>query len=414
MARRLHRTGGDAQVTPDALLARRGGAPCSVDVPVSVAKAQDRELRTLFGGKGTRSVFDDLDLELSLCGPGDGRRSAPRIEWGRKLYTVTTAGEDYPKNGLDSTSLFTETRKMACPSFSIPAGPTYEMGTCPAANHSKKGGMRKKGSTYVCDGCYSLEGNYTYPNVAVAQAARLMWVRRQLQADPTGDGLGASLATAVEDYARNATLSSSPDGIGTRLVIELGIQQRGQLVVPICLPSVSGRRLMPVTTLLPTESGFADTDAYRVSENVPDGAVCGFFRIHDSGDFGVLADPGAWKAYVLAWVRVAERLPHVRFWAPTRMWMWKDLFKLQIPPNLVIRASGLSVGDPAPSVGEMGSGSVVLTKSQMEDVVGGWTGAAGETWACPVYVKEEKKSCIGAGCRACWIWKKTPIAYRWH
>lgn len=412
MARRLTRKGGDAQVTPDALLSRRGGAPVSIGAPVSVAKQRGDEIFSLFGSKGVRSVFDELTLEMKPCGAG---RSAPRVEWKNKIWTVSSTQKDYPKNGISSTSLFTETRKMGCPSFSIPAGPVYEMGTCPAANHSKKGGLREEGKTFVCDGCYSLEGNYIFPNVAIAQAARLMWLRRLLEGDPTGASLARAMASAIEDYARNATLSSSPDGLGSRLVLELGVQEHGRLVVPVKLPEIKQTRKMPVSTFLPPESGFEDTDAFRRAEGVPDGAVTGFFRIHDSGDLGALPEPAMWKAYLQSWVLVAEALPHVLFWAPTRMWMWKGLFKnVALPKNLAIRPSALHVDDEAPRVDGLIAGSAVLSKEQIVKTVSEWSGAAGQLWPCPVYGKEDEKSCIGAGCRACWIWKRTPVAYRWH
>lgn len=416
MARRLHRTGGMAQVTPDALLARRTGAPCSLDVPVSVARQRGDTLLSMFGDKGRRSVFDAVQIDLTLCNQ-DAKIGAPRLVFDRKIYSVNTENEDL-KASFGSTSLFTVTTKMACPSFSLPAGPTTEMGSCPAANQSKKGGLREQGRTFVCDGCYSLESNYVYANVAIAQAARLFWVRRHLKEDPSGVGLGQAFVTAIDDYARNATLSASRDGVGSRLVLELGTMNRGHLVVPVRLPSVSGTRLLPVSTPLPPDSGYRDTDDYRAQQNIPEGAVCGFFRIHDSGDYGVMTTPASWRAYANAWKVVAESLPHVHFWAPTRMWVWEDLMKSMapLPPNLSVRPSALHVDDEAPVVESLVAGSTVLGKPKMKQTVEGWTGAPGETWACPVYSQEsaDDKSCLGSGCRACWLWKKTPVAYKWH
>lgn len=417
MARRLHRTGGMAQVTPDALLARRTGAPCSLDVPVSAARKRgEKDLPSLFADSGRPSVFDKVMLELRLCAD-DPSIGAPRIVFDRKIYTVNSTKEDL-KASFGSTSLFTETTKMACPSFSLPAGPTPEAGTCPAANQSKKGGLRESGRTYVCDGCYSLESNYVYANVALAQTARLMWVRRILKEDPSGRMLGETFVRAIDDFARNATVSSSPDGVGARLVLELGVQEGGRLVVPVKLPSISTRRRMPVSTPLPTESGFRDTDDWRQKKGVPDGTVCGFFRIHDSGDFGVLTNPAAWKAYGRAWREVAEALPHVQFWVPTRMWMWDDLVKDlgPLPDNLSVRPSALHVDEEAPVVEGLTAGSAVFSKDRMKAAIESWTGAAGETWSCPVYSQQnvEDKSCMGSGCRACWLWKNTAVAYKWH
>lgn len=411
MARRLYRTGGDQQVSPDAILARRGGAPCSIGVPVSVARERGLPIAPLFSTKGVRSVFDGLEMELKLSDQGV---DSPKIDWTKKLFTVSSADEkDYPKNGITAVSLFTYTRKMSCPSLSLPAGPTYEFGTCPAANHSKKGGLREEGKTYVCDGCYSLEGNYIFPNVAVAQAARLHWIRRQLEQG--SNVLASSMISAIEDFARNGTSAKSPDGIGTRLVLELGIQRRGQLMVPVVLPDVGKTSYMPVGTELPPESGFADTHEWRAARGVPEGAVCGFFRIHDSGDFGVTTDPASWSNYIAAWISVAEALPYVEFWAPTRMWLWKKLFVgLSLPPNLTIRPSGLHVSQPAPKTPMLASGSEVRTKEGIADAIDRWQGQPSEVYPCPVYGKEDQKSCLGAGCRACWIWKNTVVSYRWH
>lgn len=417
MARRRHRTGGAAQVTPDALLARRTGAPCSLDVPVSVMKEQGGVPLSLFPDVGRRSVFDEVGIELVLASK-DPKAGAPRLVFDRKIYTVNAAKEDM-KSPFSSTSVFTETSKMACPSFSLPAGPTTEAGTCPAANQSRKGGLREEGKVFVCSECYAFSLNYIFPNVALAQAARLMWVRRQVEEDPSGRMLGESFAAAIEDYARDATLCNAPDGVGQRLVIELGVKERGRLCVPVRLPSVSGYRRMPCSTPLPPESGFRDTDEWREANGVPEGAVCGFFRIHDSGDYGVLTKPSAWETYANAWKIAAESLPHVQFWVPTRMWMWDKLTACMgaSPPNLSVRPSALSIDDDAPVVEGLVAGSAVFGKERMKMAQEEWTGDAGQTWPCPVYSQggdAEKKSCMGSGCRACWLWKRTPVAYKWH
>lgn len=377
----------------------------SIGVPVSVALAEGREIFTMFRSKASRSVFEMMEMTLELSGKRSG---APRIGFSEKVYTVTTENKDFPKNGIDGTSLFTETRKMGCPSFSLPAGPTYEFGTCPAANQGKAGGMRKKGKTYICDGCYSLEGNYIFPNVALAQAGRLAWVLQHLERDDSGLGLAEELAAAITDYAINGTLSGGSEGLATRLVTELGVFRNGQLVVPVELPGIRDRRFMPVETPLPVSiTGFASTNEMRRAEGVPEGAVCGFFRIHDSGDFGLSADPKLWLAYVRAWVEVARRLPHVKFWVPTRMWKWKQIsVSLSgATPNLTVRSSALHVGDPAPSIQGLEAGSTAYDKN---------TPVHEGTWVCPVYGPEEDKSCIGAGCRACWVAPQIPVAYRWH
>lgn len=56
------------------------------------------------------------------------------------------------------------------------------------------------------------------------------------------------------------------------------------------------------------------------------------FRIHDSGDFISIE-------YYLMWCEVARRLPHLRFWAPTREVKIAKLATMTAPANLRVRYS---------------------------------------------------------------------------
>lgn len=60
------------------------------------------------------------------------------------------------------------------------------------------------------------------------------------------------------------------------------------------------------------------------------------FRIHDSGDFINVE-------YFLAWCEIAKRLPHLRFWAPTREIKIAKLAKMVAPSNLRVRYSVIKV-----------------------------------------------------------------------
>ena len=94
--------------------------------------------------------------------------------------------------------------------------------------------------------------------------------------------------------------------------------------------------------------GVATTrDFFRMS-GVKNDQVCGFFRIHDSGDFGLAPAP----TYMAAWRQVFINLPHVRFWAPVRVWAtfssnptekqraWNERF-MSRPSPAVIRQQAL-------------------------------------------------------------------------
>jgi hypothetical protein len=122
-----------------------------------------------------------------------------------------------------------------------------------------------------------------------------------------------------------------------------------------------------------------------------------YFRIHDSGDF-------FHPLYVDCWRRVAEALPDVRFWAPTREWlrpmMRPSLEKLAALPNVTIRPSAEALEHPAPVVPGLACGSAV----SVGDIAGHRT--------CPATT--DIPQCDAHGCRACWDMPLTPITYRLH
>ena len=62
-----------------------------------------------------------------------------------------------------------------------------------------------------------------------------------------------------------------------------------------------------------------DTQAFFADRKTRTGSVAGFFRIHDSGDFGV----GSIDTYTDAWRVAAQLLPNVFFWAPSRVWVMR-------------------------------------------------------------------------------------------
>jgi hypothetical protein len=66
------------------------------------------------------------------------------------------------------------------------------------------------------------------------------------------------------------------------------------------------------------------------------------FRIHDSGDFINVE-------YYLMWCEVARRLPHLRFWAPTREVKIAKLAVMTAPANLRVRYS-INMMDHYPQV----------------------------------------------------------------
>lgn len=379
-------------------------------------------------GPAGATVFDRDPPTLQLV---SRERDIPTLEYPSPIFYELSQGQTRSARG---TSLLTFTDKMGCPSFSLSAGPPVEGGSCAAAAHGAKGGLRRPGAQYICDTCYSLEGRYVMDNVALAQASRAWWINQQIASDPTGDGLARSLLSAIIDFARHSTLEGLRGGMSVRMILELGTWRRGAVMVPGRNP-VSGKSLLihAVSTEFPAGLPWRDSSEALSSLRPSDDDVCGFFRIHDSGDLTIPGGPKRWSAYLSAWTSIARALPRVIFWMPTRAWAFPAMVRqLQAAtasaPNLVIRPSALHVGDPAPTIPGLASGSTVATKTAPRT----FTTPGDKTWLCPVRAKYDwdperapartradgrlgawvaPLSCQDARCRACWLAPATAVAY---
>lgn len=119
----------------------------------------------------------------------------------------------------------------------------------------------------------------------------------------------------------------------------------------------------------------------------------GYFRWHDSGDL-----QGAWHLANI--VAVANALPAIRFWLPTREYgiVGEYLRKGgKFPKNLIVRLSALTIGgnEPATIAKRLG-----LTTS----------GAKEEGFNCPA--PKQGNKCLA--CRKCWDKRIPNIQYRTH
>lgn len=284
---------------------------------------------------------------------------------------------------LASFSPFSVTSKMAAPSFSLPAGPRGAGGgTCPAS------ALRAiPGRAFVCHACYALHGHYLYAEQYALREARLRWVLKLLRRPGS---FAEAMVRAIEE------VHDRPPG------------HAGQ---------------------------------WNLS----------FFRVHDSGDF--MGSP----RYVREWNQIARHFgsprakrdgtqrPPMRFWAPTRDWVFfpevvegglprgrgdvpptrtlgaapsADLALAmrrassggECPDNFAIRPSALHVGDEPPRVDGLAAGSTVL---QLEQVGSGADGVErcgyeGDSahCHCPAYERSEPwtlaGNCEDARCRTCW------------
>jgi hypothetical protein len=299
-----------------------------------------------------RSIFDgDVSEEIAYERVSLGKTGysgGPKIRILGDFQYATAGGVKRP---FRNSSLFTWTSKMSCPSFSIPAGPVENGGTCPASKQSsieKEGSYEKfsepiseipQGEKFICSVCYAGKGRYLmYKSMSLGQVAKLHWVQKTLRSGTFARRMAEAIASLQDDDVE-------------RVLAQQAVSNR-------------------------------------------------FFRIHDSGDFFS-------PEYYKAWVEVCHSLPMVRFWAPTRQWVyakWRELFSNYPPPaNLSLRPSALFTSAAPPQIRGMAAGSTSVN-GRMESPV----------WNCPAYEGDEEHSCAAAGCRVCWSAPKKPVNYLTH
>lgn len=258
---------------------------------------------------------------------------------------------ELPKMG--KLNLLTETSKMGCYSFNLPAGPTFQGGACPASQigfmfqTDEELQLQQRTSVYakdisvpdfLCNGCYAIKGCYGNPSMVFVMAIRMYATRLMMQQ-----------GTFVETMVR---------------AIEAGRAK-------------SERRMKKATP----------DNRWKIPH--PD-----YFRIHDAGDFFQ-------PKYVEQWFEICRKLPKVNFWAPTRMWALHRtanmVFERGVPKNLALRPSAIHFGDPAPDVRDPGTERARITGLQLAGepyevrapgiAAGSGSGSnkPADAWECPAY-----------------------------
>ena len=288
-----------------------------------------------------REIDDLVDAEKSVEGGPQIRmfEGSKRVS----VFFVAQAGSQYFPYGMSRIAMLTATSKMSSPSFGLPAGRSTEGGTCPAREvgqylfRGKSGEDAPGRREVICDRCYAMGANYGYANNMISQQGRAAWVKQFVDAKRP-DLLGDQLARMITAYARLvAGGGRSEQEIGVwskdRKRIEyvtarkaakakrdadpLSDRQRG-VVKPVELRLELTKALLRDNQIQKlgrrNPSAILNTTAWFEALGVKDGDVCGFFRLHDSGDFG------HGPVYQEAWGKVFHKLPYVQFWAPTRMW----------------------------------------------------------------------------------------------
>tara|TARA_R110000803_G_scaffold94110_9_gene161626 strand:- start:3942 stop:4571 length:630 start_codon:yes stop_codon:yes gene_type:complete len=119
----------------------------------------------------------------------------------------------------------------------------------------------------------------------------------------------------------------------------------------------------------------------------------GVFRWHDSGDLQSVK-------HLAAIVEIAERLPDIRFWLPTREFSFVSDFmeSNSVPANLTIRLSALMF-DGKPPVGIAKRLGLVTSGA-----------SSGNDFTCPS--SKQGGKCMD--CRACWDKSVSNVNYKQH
>jgi hypothetical protein len=321
---------------------------------------------------------------------------------------------------------------MGAPSFSIPAGHPEIGGTCPgaAAGQSVVSEAARAGqarvvlkvlnahapsdaapiagldmAAAVCGHCYATGGNYAYADNITLQAVRGIWAAWAL-GQPTASpyGLNGGPSNLFIDTMVEAVDRANYDG-----------------------PPGADSGCEPAQW---AASGWR------------------FFRIHDSGDFGVTGRGVSAKDYFLAWKAIANAFAAknahgfkpVMFWAPTRMWAvpgWVEFIDevnggTNARGNFVIRASGYELNQHVPNLRSgptsgWAAGATVFAPAATAAALEGRAPPRFD-WNCQAYAAEKGPTCRGAmspplagygnanliGCRACWMLHDTVINYTAH
>lgn len=114
----------------------------------------------------------------------------------------------------------------------------------------------------------------------------------------------------------------------------------------------------------------------------------GYFRVHDSGDFFS-------THYIDAWYYLAKDLQGIRFWFPTRAWVFPGwMFRLQrlhSLHNANVTPSAVNFNDPPPRIPGLGPGLTAVTSEAH---------LKSRTVRCPK--SWDGGSCQSHHCRHCW------------
>lgn len=331
-----------------------------------------------------------------------------------------------PTEELRTFRFFGKAAKMGCPTWDLPAGGLYVGGTCPGADMgqttipqdqreklaraSREAGIvvnlldREQGrdgptvrdADTICQLCYATGGNYQVTNTQLGEMLRFWWSRGMVGTER-----------------------------GRHDFVDLMVRAIRSLKFPI------EKHRHPYNSSWPLRP----------------------IRVHSSGDF---YDTN----YARAWIEIAEQLPDVVFWAPTRTWVrprwlefWRRAGEQDFPLNFIVRPSAFHTNDPAPSPRyqpwpgawpkSFAHGTTSVYKIDDESDWGNENGKRDwrYDWQCQTYrINNDVHSCFNAGgpemlrggqvkrrrsdgkpvvsdetqCRLCWLNRDVTVNYTTH
>lgn len=347
--------------------------------------------------KGFQNELVGRDFSVQhIRGKGLSVVVTPALEADAVPYMQSTSS-------VGSAPLLTNTSKMVCPSYSLPAGVPGMGGSCPGAT---------AGQTY-----------------SAATLGRKSYLKsKKIMLDV--------LNTSTPKSDRTMAKTMPDDMICQHCYATGGNYMKTQQWQVIRY--AWQRWAIANGTFAPTLIQAIQEAQWHIEQ--PQWAKSGwrFFRIHDSGDFTDAASIAAWKQVADAFAEGNKlNLPKTMFWAPTRIWTLprhiKDVNRINGGKNwrgnFIIRPSAMMVDDFAPD----------LTRSNGK-AKSGWSAGSTVVRAsvikktpdrkqvfhhnCPVYSIDDsgkKNNCANAmsptgklGCRACWTLPGHVVNYTLH
>jgi hypothetical protein len=322
---------------------------------VNWGKLRDRRIHNCVGVSKKNVTFNLIPERLRVT--RDKKTQRPSVEGGVRVQ-YDPACEVPGAKPLPSFALFTFTTKMSCASFSLPAGLHEYGGTCPASDP-------RFAQRYGISPGVDPETEKPYDHIcSICYAGKGRYK------------IGMYIHIGQEAH---------------RIWVR-------RLVEPPGGPALFADEMTKAIALL---NSLSDVSVAKVCDPL-------YFRIHDSGDCWT---PG----YLMGWIEVARRMPDLRFWMPTRTWIFpamRHIISGDVPRNLVIRPSALFVNSPPPMLPGCSAGSMCAKGRQIDS---GVVTLPGGVYDCPAYAGESiHHTCAAKNCRVCWEEPTVPVNYREH